>query len=265
MIISVITIVKNGMPFIKDTISSVVAQKYPHIEYIVIDGNSSDGTVDLIHNYREGITKFISEDDCGISDAFNKGLNFASGDYILFLNADDALIDADVLNQAAEKILENQCPDILYGDCEVIERLSSTVLYRASIDVTIKQYLRGGIFPHPSTFTKKEYFQKYGFFDARFKIAMDYELYMRGIQDVRIVHNPFLVSRVRNGGVSTFDQASVANEIILALKKHGYLNNFFTEFTLRLHFCLRRWASRLLSALGLYQQFQVLRNKIHKS
>jgi glycosyltransferase involved in cell wall biosynthesis len=262
MIISIITIVKNGMPFIRDTISSVIAQTYPHIEYIIIDGNSTDGTFECVNEHMHAITRYISEDDAGIAEAFNKGLKFATGEYVLFLNADDALVNPEVLNQIAREISKNQYPDFLYGDCEVIERGSSQFLYRSSIDITIKDFLRGSIFPHPSTFTKKSYFQKYGSFDNQFKIAMDYEFFMRGIQESRIIHVPTLVTRVRNGGVSTIDGGRVVSEIILALKKNGYLQNYFAEDRLRFYFWIRKCVRSFLSTVGIYKKFQEVRNYI---
>ena len=260
---SIITIVKNGMPYFRDTVSSVANQGYKNYEYIVIDAESSDGTVDVIKSNQSNVYRWVSEPDNGIASAFNKGINFAKGDYILFLNADDSLIDPDTLSKVSNAISENQYPDFLYGDCEVIDRTTAKTLYRASIDITLKDFLYGRTFPHPSTFTKKEYFQKYGFFDEKFKIAMDYELFMRGIHESRIVHTPILVTRVRNGGVSTLDQKHVAKEIILALKKNGYLNKYFAESRLRFYFWIRRCVSSILSAMGIYKSFQEIRNYIN--
>jgi len=265
MIISIITIVKNGMPFIRDTISSVIAQTYPNIEYIVIDANSTDGTLECVNEHMYAITRCISEDDAGIAEAFNKGLKFATGEYVLFLNADDALDNPEVLNQIAYEISKNQYPDLVYGDCEVIERGSSKFLYRASIDITIKDFLRGCIFPHPSTFTKKSYFQKYGSFDNQFKIAMDYEFFMRGIQESRIIHVPTLVTKVRNGGMSTISPPKVVNEIILALKKNGYLTNPFEELILRCYYWTRGRLRFSLSKIGLYWMLLRIRRIFKKT
>ena len=259
--ISVITIVKNGMPFIRETIESVLSQTYHNVEYIVVDGNSQDGSLELIQSYDERLSRWVSGDDAGIADAFNTGFSISTGDYILYLNADDALIHSRVLEEVARKIQEFGCPDFIYGDCEVVDRHSSELLYKASISITIEKFLKGQIFPHPSTFTKRKYFTDFGLFDSKFKIAMDYEFFLRGIKDVRIIHAPILVTKVRNGGVSTFSQARVVNEIIAALKKNGYLSSLIDEPRLRFYFWIRRCIRNLLSALGLYGIFVKIRQK----
>jgi glycosyltransferase involved in cell wall biosynthesis len=242
------------MPYFAETVDSVLSQAHDDYEYIVVDGGSTDGTIEIIQKSKK-ISKWISEPDDGIADAFNKGLNFATGDYILFLNADDALANDEVINQVAEELSKNQYPDFLYGDCEVIDRASSNFLYRASIDITIKDFLRGHIFPHPSTFTKRSYFTNFGKFDTKFKIAMDYEFFLRGIKEVRFIHAPILITKVRNGGVSTVSQARVVDEIIAALKKNNYLSSPLAEPSLRCYFWIRRNTRILLSSLGIYELF----------
>ncbi len=261
MKISVITIVKNGMPFVRETIDSVLSQTYANIEYIVVDGNSNDGTIELIQSYQERLSKWVSGDDGGIAEAFNTGFNLSTGDYILYLNADDALANENVIQEVAVEIIRNNYPTFLYGDCEVVDRQSSELLYRASIDITLRKFLKGQIFPHPSTFTKREYFVDYGLFDQKFKIAMDYEFFLRGIKEARIINVPILVTKVRNGGVSTISQAHVVHEIISALRKNGYLSYWGSEIRLRCYFSLRRNIRALLSIIGLYRIFLRMRRK----
>jgi glycosyltransferase involved in cell wall biosynthesis len=122
------------MPFIDETIKSVLGQSYPSLEYIVIDGKSTDGTVEVIKSYQAGISKWISEKDEGIADAFNKGLSFATGEYILFLNADDALATPDVLEHIAKEITQNDYPSLLYGDYNILERNSGKFIYHGIIN-----------------------------------------------------------------------------------------------------------------------------------
>lgn len=261
MKISVITIVKNGLPFLGETIESVLSQTYKNFEYIVVDGNSSDGTIELIQTYDERITNWISSDDGGTAEAFNAGFNLSTGDYILYLNADDALIHSKVLEEVAQKIKELNFPEFVYGDCQVVDRHSSQFLYVASTNFNLNKFLRGQTFPHPSTFTKREYFKKNGLFDPKFRIAMDYEFFLRGIKASRIIHIPILMTKVRNGGVSTINQARVVNEIVSALKKNGYLGNPVVEIGLRFYFWIRRKIRSLLSVSGLYGIFQRIRRK----
>jgi glycosyltransferase len=136
----------------------------------VIDGGSTDGTVDIIRSYESGIAKWVSERDGGIAEAFNKGLSFSTGDYVLFLNADDALASSEVMVLATQAIVENNFPALLYGDCDVLDRDSGRILYRASIEISRNQLLRGYMIPQPSLFTHRSYFEKYGAFDPISKL-----------------------------------------------------------------------------------------------
>ena len=262
--ISIITIVRNGRQFIKETIKSVLGQSYKNNEYIVIDGGSTDGTVGIIKLYESQITKWVSEKDEGIADAFNKGLSHATGDYVLFLNSDDALANSEVLAVVAKKIIENKFPILIYGDCDVLERNSGNVLYRASIQLSHKGLKRGQMLPQPSLFTHRSYFEKYGVFDNHFKIAMDYEWLLRGGLKEEIVHMPMLVTCVRDGGVSTLNQSCVVDEIISALKKNKYISSKWAEFKMRGYFFGRAFVKSILASMGLYKAFNFLRNRFTK-
>lgn len=249
------------MPYVEQTINSVLTQNYRALEYIVIDGGSTDGTVDVIKSHESGIVKWISESDEGIADAFNKGLSFATGDYLLFLNSDDALANPNVLNAMAEKIVETGSPALIYGDCDVLDRDSDKILYRAAIKFSRNGLCRGQMLPHPSLFANRSYFEKYGSFDARFKIAMDYEWLLRGGLKERIIHVPLLVTNVRTGGISTLDQSRVVGEIISALKKNGFISSRWAELEMRGYFSARSLTKALLKSIGLYRMFAYLRIK----
>lgn len=259
--ISVITAVRNGMPFVEQTINSVIGQRNCNFEYIVIDGGSTDGTVDVIRSHAAGIAKWVSEKDEGISDAFNKGLSFATGDYILFLNADDALSEPDVLHEMAMNMVRSDYPGLIYGDCDVLDRNTAEILYRASISFSPEELRAGQMLPHPSLFASRDYFNRYGRFDSDFRIAMDYEWLLRGGRTERVVHVPVLVSNVRTGGVSTQDQRRAVDEIISALRKNGYIASGWEEARIRGYFFARSFARLMLSRLGLYKTFAFVRNK----
>ena len=261
--ISIITIVRNGLPFIEQTIKSVLTQTYKNIEYIVIDGVSTDGTQNSIEQYiREGAgIIYLSEPDKGISDAFNKGISLASGDYLLFLNSDDALASENVIQEVVVEIIRNNYPTFLYGDCEILDRQTSKILYRDIVTNFPQSILKGAVLPHPSSFTNRKYFDQYGAFDLNYKIAMDFEWMIRGGLVEKVVHVPLLVSLVRNGGLSgRVDQQKVANEIILALKKNGLITSYPMELRLRGYFAVRRLAKQILSSSGLYEVFASYRD-----
>lgn len=260
--LSVVTVVRNGMPFIDETIKSVIGQSYPALEYIVIDGGSTDGTVDVIKSYQAGITKWISEKDEGIADAFNKGLSFAKGDYILYLNSDDALANPNVLADMAEKIIWHKYPSLIYGDFDILKRNSGEFMYHGIVKLSHNGLMHGQVLPHPCLFTKRTYFDKYGGFDPRFKIAMDYEWLLRGGLIESIVHVPLLVSNIRDGGISTLDHGKVVDEIIFALKKNNLIRSIMGEYKMRGYFFIRSFTRNILSAIGLYKLFFNLRNSL---
>jgi glycosyltransferase involved in cell wall biosynthesis len=260
--ISVVTISRNSSEFIGDTIKSVLSQNYPNIEYIVIDGASTDSTVEIIKSHEEGITKWISEPDKGIADAFNKGLALTTGDYIIFLNSDDALAHPDVIAKIVEEIERNNFPKLIYGDYDVLNRKTSEILYHGSVDFNPARVRFGQVLPQPSLFVHRSYFDKYGSFDTRFRIAMDYEWLLRGILKEKVIHLPWLVTLIRDGGISTIDQRKVIKEIIFALKKNGYFSSRLAEIKMRNYFMIRYFSKKLLTQLGLYNLFFNLRNRL---
>jgi len=251
--ISIITIVKNGMPYIIETIKSVQNQNYKNIEYIVIDGESTDGTVDCIKSNQSKIDYFNSEKDNGIADAFNKGLKVASGDYVMFLNADDKLASEHAIELLVNVILENNKPTFVYGDCYVLCRETGSLKYRASINFDLKNIKKGLMPPHPSTLVNINYFQKYGNFDSNFKIAMDFEWFIRGIRDSKVIHSSELITYVRDGGISTKAQMKVITEISKALVKNGFVDSVMQAYLIKLYFITRYMLRLLLVRLGIYE------------
>jgi glycosyltransferase involved in cell wall biosynthesis len=262
--ISIITVVRNGMPYVEQTIESVLNQGYNDMEYIVIDGGSTDGTIEAIKSYESRISKWISERDEGIADAFNKGLSFATGDYLLFLNSDDALANQNVLKEIAEKIVLNEFPPLIYGDYNILGRDSGEIMYHGTVKLTRKGLLHGQVLPHPCLFTKRSYFEKYGGFDPQFRIAMDYEWLLRGGLVERIEHVPLLVSNIRDGGISTLNHEKVVDEIVSALKKNQFIRSVAGEYKMRGYFFIRSFLRKALSYFGLYNLFFKMRNRLTK-
>jgi glycosyltransferase involved in cell wall biosynthesis len=261
-LISIVTVVKNNCGFIEQTLKSVLGQTYKGIEYIVVDGGSTDGTVDIIRSHETGIAKWVSEKDEGISDAFNRGLILSTGDYILFLNSDDALANPDVLAVMADEITKNNFPSLIYGGHIMRDRTSGKELCRGSVRFSSKSMQHGGVLPHPCLLTHRSFFEKYGLFDTRFKIAMDYELLLRGAPKEIVVSVPTVVTCIRDGGMSTVNRSLVVDEIIQALKKNGYLHSALSERKMRYYFSCRSFMKSALNWIGVYRAFVGLRKRL---
>jgi glycosyltransferase len=241
------------MPYILETIKSVQDQTYQNIEYIVIDGKSTDGTINCIKSNQSKIDYFVTESDNGIADAFNKGLASASGNYIMFLNADDKLASSNSIRILVDEALKNKQPTFVYGDCDVVDRETACFIYRASVDFDFKNIKRGEMPPHPSMIVNKSYFDKYGNFDTNFKIAMDFEWFIRGVRISKVIHCPQLITYVRDGGISTKTQMKVIAEITKALMKHRFVESMFHTFLIKLYFISRYLLRLLLMKLGLFE------------
>ena len=178
MKISIITITYNSEATLEETIKSVISQNYPDLEYIIVDGLSQDGTLDIVEKYREHISVVISEKDNGISDAFNKGIRAATGDVIGIINSDDLLMP-DALNKVAAMMEEDT--DVVYGKAYRLYEDGSTRPYLPR-DLKIFTYKMPLV--HPSTFVKKSAYEKHGVFNVDYRYCMDravlYKMYQGG-------------------------------------------------------------------------------------
>jgi len=220
MKISIITVVRNNASTIKDTIDSVLKQTYSNVEYIVIDGSSTDGTIEIIQGYKKYIKKFISEKDKGVYDAMNKGINLATGDVIGLLNGDDVYFDETVLQNVANAFKKNES-DCVYGDLYYVERnnLDEIVRYWKSSKFKKGSFARGWHPPHPTFFVKKEVYSKYGLYDIEMKVSADFDLMLRLLEKYNITSHylPTILVRMRTGGMSnkTIKNIIISNQSIL--------------------------------------------------
>lgn len=205
MKISIITVCYNSVSTIEDTIKSVLSQSYSDIEYVVIDGGSTDGTLSFVKKYRAQICKFISEPDRGIYDAMNKGIGLASGDIVGFLNSDDFYANESSIFQIANVFEKNDC-DVVYADLEyvAVNDLRKIVRRWKSQPYRKGLFKKGWHPPHPTFFVRKEIFEKYGIFDLSYSVGSDYELMLRFLErfGVNSCYIPSVLVKMRNGGVS---------------------------------------------------------------
>lgn len=196
--ITIITVSYNAASTIEETISSVIGQTYPHLEYIVVDGGSTDGTAELVKSHESSLAQWLSEPDDGIADAMNKGLNRATGRYVLFLNADDYLIDARSIERVAG-LLDGSliAAPIIKREVDSRERLVRPRGFNWWFN------FKTGLF-HQATFCARRMLVDLGGFDTRLELTMDYDLFLRAYRRgfaVTVIDRPFSV--MRSGGVST--------------------------------------------------------------
>lgn len=212
MKISIITISFNAEKTIEDTIVSVLNQTFPHIEYIIVDGLSTDKTLKIVSKYQDKIHKIVSEKDAGLYDAMNKGVDLATGDVIGILNADDFYFDQFVI----EKVMKLFDKDIdgVYGDLVYVDALNTNQLKRKWISGEYHDgmFLKGWMPPHPTFFVRKSVYQKFGKFNTLLKSSADYELMLRFIHKhkIRLNYLNEVIVKMRVGGQSN---ASIKNRI----------------------------------------------------
>ncbi len=216
--ITVITVAYNSVNTIEQTISSVVNQTYPNIEYIVIDGGSTDGTVDIIKKYERQISYWISEEDGGIYDAMNKGARVATGDYVEFLNSDDCFCSYDIIEQVVKEI--DAETDILSCHVCVVDEETSRETIVGRLHADRKDFSGGMIIPHQGMFTRRELLKRYPF-DTKYKIKGDYKFFLSCFLDesVHFRYSSIPVVFFSNSGISS--QVDSINEEIRVNRELG--------------------------------------------
>lgn len=236
MKISIITVVYNREKTIEHCINSVLSQTYKNIEYIVIDGHSTDGTIDIVKKYEDKIDKFIIERDDGLYHAMNKGIKLATGDLIGFLHSDDLYFDKQVLSCVANKFDNNSLLDACYGDLLYSHQFDTSRIerYWKSSPFVPGSFSKGWSPPHLPFFVKHEIYKKYGSFNTEYKISSDIDLMMRFLEVHRInsEYVPKIFVKMRNGGISTLLKNKVKQnlEVFSALKSHSLSTNIFIFF-----------------------------------
>lgn len=242
--VSIITISYNAAHGIRNTIESVLQQTYHNIEYIIIDGGSTDGTVEIIREYDSKITKWISEPDRGISDAFNKGINFAGGEFIQFINAGDILAP-DKIEKSVKLITAHPDCGFVFGDLYLSTQRGTEIVRGNEQYSRTLSYVMDGI-NHPTVLVRKSLFDRYGLFDVRWKIAMDYDWHLR-IHKLGIVgkYSPDIIVYIPSWGMSSVERYTAFKECRDISIQHG-LNPLFAYF----YYILRCLKHFLLQVLG---------------
>ena len=237
MKVSIVTVVYNCSETIQGCIESVLNQDYDNLEYIIVDGGSNDGTLDVIDQYKSQLGHFISEKDKGIYDAMNKGIKLATGDIVGILNADDFFYSTDTISQIVQAFEADTKLDATIADIVFVNEDNTRILrhYNAR-KWKPEKFAWGYMPPHPSFFCKRRLFDELGLYKIDYKIAADYELLIRYLYVNRINYRyiPMITTRMRMGGVSTKNLNSILTlnkEIKRACKENNLGTNFLKIYT----------------------------------
>ena len=251
MRISLITVCYNSVSTILDTLKSALSQKGVELEYIVVDGASKDGTVDVIKGFDADLKtmdlvlnfsfKWISEPDRGLYDAINKGIGLATGDIVGILNADDVFESQEVLSHVARAFDENLAddgarPDAIYGDIRFVNELGGrTVRYCRGKWFKPWMFRFAVMIPHPSFYCRRELFDKFGAYSLDYRICADFELVMRYMwtHQIRTKYLNECMVIMRTGGASTAGIRSsilINKEDLKALKRNGYWSSLWLVY-----------------------------------
>jgi glycosyltransferase involved in cell wall biosynthesis len=241
MKISVITPTYNSESVIKDCIESVTNQSYKNFEHLVIDGASTDRTLQILEEYQNSLTVVISKQDHGIYDAMNKGINLATGSVIGFLNSDDFYINNNVLNRVADIFIKDPLLDACYANLLYTDKLNTSriVRYYKSKKFFPGAFAKGWSPPHPTFFLRRSVFDRFGYFNLKYSIAADVELMMRflEINNIRVRYVPELWVKMRMGGVTNKSLKNIwkqNQEVLRALRFHHLPTNTILFFLFKI-------------------------------
>jgi glycosyltransferase involved in cell wall biosynthesis len=226
MTISIITATFNSATTLRDTLDSVAGQDHPSVEHIIVDGKSTDSTVDIIKSYLH-VANWVSETDRGLYDAINKGIGMSKGDVVGILNSDDFYPRNTVLSDIA-RAFEDPEVDAIIGDIAFVrpENLDKVIRHYSSARFHPRKFAAGYMPAHPSFYVRKKYYDAYGLYKLDYKIAADYELLMRFMHThgIRFKYLPEILVYMRTGGVSNATPMSryvLNQEIVRACAENG--------------------------------------------
>jgi glycosyltransferase involved in cell wall biosynthesis len=244
-VFSIITITYNAARWVERTILSVLSQSYSGVEYIVIDGGSTDGTVDIIKQYAQGIAYWVSEKDNGIYDAMNKGLRKATGDYVWFINAGDTLYTSDTLQRIVSLIEKKKnLPDIIYGETAIVDENGRSLGRRrlkAPAKLSWKSFRMGMKVCHQSFVAKRRIAPMY---DLSYRYSSDFDWCIRCMKQAGKIYNTRqTLTNFLDGGVSTSQRkASLKERYEIMCRYYGKISTTL----LHVWFALRFYAAKLV-------------------
>ena len=241
MKISLITATYNSAETLRDTMQSVLNQTFKDIDYMIIDGGSKDGTLDIVKEFEpkfEGRLRWISEKDKGIYDAMNKGVLMAQGDVVGILNSDDFFASDNVLEKVNATFTENPTIDGVYADVRYVDwnNTSKSVRLFSGKDFTRKKLCWGKMPPHPSFYVKKECFDKFGLYSLDYPICSDYDMFVKmiWIGNINTLYINDVFVNMRSGGTSSNGikvHKKIMKERMRCVREHNMPSNFFMQIS----------------------------------
>ena len=224
---SVITVTYNAAAVIEDTIQSVIAQTYHHVEYIIVDGASKDHTLDIVRRYQDHIARIVSEPDRGLYDAMNKGMAMATGDYLCFLNAGDSFHEDDTLQQVVHSLAPHETlPDVIYGETDLVDSEGHFVRKRrlsAPETLTWKSFRQGMLVCHQAFFARRALAEPY---DLAYRFSADFDWCIRVMKKARTLHNAHVViiDYLDEGLTTANRRASLMERFRIMVRHYGWVS-----------------------------------------
>ena len=231
--ISIITVCLNSQKTIEGTIQSVKSQTYKNIEYIIIDGLSSDQTLSIIDNYKEDVDILQSEKDMGLYDALNKGIDCSTGEVVCILHSDDVFQHDNVVMRVMEKFTTEKS-DLCLSNMVIVNEKNRIVRYYPSHYFSKFLLLTGWMPGHPATFITREIYNRVGLYSLDYTIASDFDFFLRVFkeEDLKVSILREVTLRMKLGGKSNRDiqsKITISKEIKRALRSNGFLASYFLQ------------------------------------
>ena len=239
---SVITVTYNAGKVLEDTIQSVVFQTYRNVEYIIVDGNSKDNTLEIVDKYRNRISQVISEPDKGLYDAMNKGIQLATGDYLCFLNAGDEFHDNETLQKIVHTLKGKELPDVIYGETAIVDEEGHFLHMRrlsAPQTLTWKSFKQGMLVCHQAFFARRELAID-NLYDLRYRFSADFDWCIRIMKRAKHLHNTklTLIDYLNEGMTTQNHKASLKERFRIMVKHYGWISTVIHHcwFVIRLFY-----------------------------
>ena len=225
---SIITVTYNAGKVLEDTIQSVVFQTYRNVEYILVDGGSTDNTLEIAHKYRDRISQLISEPDKGLYDAMNKGIRMATGDYLCFLNAGDELHENETLQKMAHTLNASRLPDVIYGETAIVDEQGHFLHMRrlsAPQQLHWKSFKQGMLVCHQAFFARRELAVHIPY-DLKYRFSADFDWCIRIMKQSHYLHNTglTLIDYLNEGMTTRNHKASLKERFRIMAKHYGWIS-----------------------------------------